>query len=217
LRILAVSDVHGSYNNVDVILSHEASCDVLIIGGDLTTYGTAGEATTAIKHIQSFGKPVFAVGGNMDPPQLEDTFVQLGVSINGRGVIVNGVGFFGVSAAPISPLKTPNEVPEEEIKRRADAGWEEVLDARWKIFVPHAPPHDTKVDIVASGRHVGSTAVRRFVETNQPDVVVCGHIHEARGMDSIGKTKIINCGLAGRGLYGMIHIDDAISVKSCQL
>jgi len=85
LRILAVSDIHGSYDNVDVILSHELSCDVLIIGGDLTTYGTASEAAAAIKHIQSFGKPVFAVGGNMDPPQLDDTFVQLGVSINGRG------------------------------------------------------------------------------------------------------------------------------------
>ena len=217
MRILAVSDIHGSYDDLDAILSREASCDVLVIGGDLTTLGTEGEAEAAIKHLQSFGKPVLAVGGNMDPPQIDETFVQLGVSINGRGVVVNDVGYFGVSASPISPLNTPNEIPEEEIKRRAETGWKKILDARWKIFVPHAPPHNTKVDLVSSGKHVGSTAVRKFIETNQPDVVVCGHIHEARGMDSIGKTKIINCGLVGRGFYGMIHIDKTISVENRQL
>lgn len=216
MRILALSDIHGSYEDVDVILSKEASYDVLIIGGDLTTLGTDSEAGAAIKHLQSFGKPVFAVGGNMDPPQLDETFAQLGVSINGTGVVLNDVGFCGVSASPISPLNTPNEIPEEEIKQRAEAGWKEILNARWKIFVPHAPPHNTKVDLVSSGNHVGSTAIRKFVEKNQPDVVVCGHIHEARGMDSIGKTKIINCGLAGRGFYGMIHIDKTISVENCQ-
>jgi Icc-related predicted phosphoesterase len=217
LRILAVSDIHGSYDDLDVILFKETSCDVLVIGGDLTTLGTEGEAEAAIKHLLSFGKPVLAVGGNMDPPPLDETFAQLGVSINSRGVVVNNVGFCGVSASPISPLNTPNEISEDEIKRRAETGWKKILDARWKIFVPHAPPHNTKVDLVSSGKHVGSTAVRKFVETHQPDVVVCGHIHEARGMDSIGRTKIINCGLAGRGFYGMIHIDKTISVENCQL
>jgi Predicted phosphoesterases, related to the Icc protein len=80
-----------------------------VIAGDLTTHGTAQEAETAIRQLQETAKPVLVVAGNMDPPELDDLFFRLGVSINGQGVIVDDVGFFGVSAAPLSPLGTELE------------------------------------------------------------------------------------------------------------
>ena len=211
--ILALSDIHGSYKKMLEIISSNSTADVIIIAGDLTTYGSAKEAEDAIKQLQSFNKPVFVVAGNMDPIELDDTFAQLGVSINGRGVVIDHVGFFGVSASPISPLSTPNEITEVEISHHADAGWKDVTSAKYRIFAPHAPPINTKLDMIHSGKHVGSTAVRAFIEQHQPDVTICGHIHEARGSDAIGKTQIINCGPVGKGYYGVIRIGKEVVVQ----
>ncbi len=215
MRIVAFTDIHGSYSRVIDILSKESLFDVVIVGGDLTTVGTPEEARGAIKQFQKFGKPVLAVAGNMDLPELDETFDKLRVSINAKGVVINDVGFFGVSASPFTPMHTPYEISEHEIKHRAEAGWKDVKNARWKIFVPHAPPFNTNVDRISIGEHVGSTAVREFIEQHKPDIVVCGHIHEARGQDLIGKTKIVNCGPAGRGYYALIEIDKEVIVKNC--
>ena len=188
--------------------------DGIIVGGDLTTYGSPEEGEKAIRVFKSSGAPVFAVAGNMDSPEFDASHEALGVSINARGILLGEVGFFGVSASPFTPMHTPYEITEEEIARRAEAGWNDVAGARWKIFVPHAPPRDTKLDRLVLGQHVGSTAVREFIERQQPDVVVCGHIHEARGLDTIGKTKIINCGPAGKGYYAVIEIGSDVSVEA---
>ena len=214
MRIIALTDIHGSYQKVNAILSRETGYEVILIGGDLTTHGSPKEAEEAIHLFRRYAKPILAVAGNMDPPELDDLFSASGISINARGVIIGEVGFFGTSGSPFTPMNTPYEISEDEIGRRAEAGWNDVLAARWKIFVPHAPPFNTKLDKIFLGKHVGSTAVRRFIEQHQPDAVVCGHIHEARGLDSIGETKMVNCGPAGRGYYSVIEVSNSISVEA---
>ena len=214
MRILALTDIHGAYETMRSIIAKERLCDVIVLGGDITTNGTEADIGEALTIAEQSGKRVFAVCGNMDPAPLENTLVEHGVSINAKGVILDDVGFFGVSAAPISFLHTPNEVSEEEIARRAELGWQDVVHARRKIFVPHAPPSGTKADRTFIGKHVGSTAVRKFIEERQPDVVVCGHIHEARGQDVIDGTKIVNCGGAAKGFYAVVDIGSKIVVSN---
>jgi hypothetical protein len=217
MRILAISDIHGDMEKVEQIIAREFPFNAIVVAGDLTTYGTTQAAESALRKLLSYTKPVLAVAGNMDPPELENAFSDLGVSINGKGVIVADVGMFGVSASPHSPLNTPYEISEEEILHTAEAGWHDVQTARWKIFVPHAPPSDTAVDMVLSGKHVGSKGVRRFIEHHQPHVTICGHIHEARGMDRLGSTQIINCGPAGRGYYGLLTVGSEVVVENRSL
>jgi uncharacterized protein len=214
MKILAFTDIHGSYERVDQIIQSESGADGIIVGGDLTTYGLPEEGEKAIRVFQNNGMPVFAVAGNMDSPEFDKRHEDMGVSINAKGMMLGEVGLFGVSASPFTPMHTPYEIEEDEIARRAEMGWNDIAVARWKIFVPHAPPRDTKLDKITLGRHVGSTAVRAFIEQRQPDVVVCGHIHEARGIDTIGKTKIVNCGTAGRGYYAVIEIGENVSVEA---
>ncbi len=48
---------------------------------------------------------------------------------------------------------------------------------------------------------MGSTKVREFIEKYQPQVCATGHIHEARGMDLMGSTIIINPGILMNGGY----------------
>lgn len=206
MKILAVTDVHGSYKKVEDILSKEKP-DILIIGGDLTTAGTSEEAEEAIKRFSKLCKKILCITGNMDLPQHDKLFDNLGLSLNGRGVVIDIVGFFGVSGSPYSPLRTPNEVSEEEINRKIFEGYLQIEHADKRILVTHTPPYGTKVDVVHSGIHVGSKAVREFVEIEKPDMVICGHVHESKGQDIIGKTKIVNCGAASNGYYVIVTTD----------
>lgn len=212
MRLLAFTDIHGAYDRVDLAMRHEKDFDAVVFGGDLTTRGTEQEAENALERFARHGRPLFVVAGNMDSPSFDPLFDRLGVGINARGLLLKDIGFFGVSGSPFTPMHTPYEIAEQEIAARAESGFLEVRSARVTVFVPHAPPYRSALDTVFFGRHVGSTAVREFIEKRQPDVVVCGHIHEARGVDRIGRSQIVNCGYAGAGSYAVITIDETVHV-----
>lgn len=72
----------------------------------------------------------------------------------------------------------PYEIQEEDILVKAETGWKDVQDARWKIFETHTPPSHTKLDRVQRGQHAGGRSIRNFIEHKQPDPVICGLIHE---------------------------------------
>jgi hypothetical protein len=213
MKIVALTDIHGKYEIAARIIRSE-SPDAVVIGGDLTTVGTMKEAADALELFRRECGTLLVVAGNMDLPEHDDMFFQMGLSINGHGRIIGDTGFFGVSGAPHSKLKTPYEISEERILALARSGYDDVKEARVKIFVPHAPPYGTRVDIVHAGFHVGSTAVREFVEDHPVDAVVCGHIHESRGMDAIDTTRIVNCGQAGQGHYAFIDTGGSVTVEN---
>ncbi len=213
MRIAYVVDVHDRFDAVGEALEALGEVDVLLVGGDLTNLGTADDAERAIELWRPLAPQLFALAGNMDSPAIDERLVDLGVSLDGRGVVVDGVGFAGVSAAPLSPLHTPYELPEEELRRRAESGLDAIRDAQVRIFCPHAPPRDTTCDLLRSGEHVGSVAVRALVDREQPDVVLCGHIHEARGTDKIGSTRVVNPGPVASGHRALVEVADAVSVS----
>lgn len=212
MRLLSFTDIHGAYDCVEDAMRREKDFDAVVIGGDLTTRGTEQEAAAALERFSHHGRPLFVVAGNMDNPSFDRLFESLGVGINGRGLFFKDVGLFGVSGSPFTPMHTPYEIPEEEIGRRAERGFQDVRAARVTVFVPHAPPHRSTLDTIFLGKHVGSTAVREFIQKRQPHIVVCGHIHEARGIDRIGQSEIVNCGAARLGSYAIITIDKTIHI-----
>jgi uncharacterized protein len=214
MKIIALGDIHNAFETAYGILKSEQDIDVILICGDITTHGSPGEAKRAIDKFREFGKPLLAVAGNMDSGEIDRILIKSGCSINGMGVILNDVGFFGVSGAPLSPLNTPYEIPEDRIFQFAEAGYNDVLNAKWKVFVPHAPPYCTKLDLAQTGAHVGSISVRKFIEERQPDISICGHIHEARGTDILGMTKVINCGKAADGYYSIIEAGKTIQMEN---
>jgi Icc-related predicted phosphoesterase len=88
-----------------------------------------------------------------------------------------------------------------------------VKDCGVTIFCPHAPPKGTACDRLRSGEHVGSAVLRPFIEREQPDVVLCGHIHESRGSDEIGRTQIVNPVASADGHFALINVIDEITVQ----
>ena len=77
--------------------------------------------------------------------------------------------------------------------------FKKLSNSKKTIYVIHAPPFNTKLDIITTGAHVGSKAVREFVEKEQPPLTLHGHIHESPRMsgsweDKINNTICINVG-----------------------
>lgn len=73
------------------------------------------------------------------------------------------------------------------------------------MLVSHNPPKDTACDVIPGDVHVGSTAVREFLEEAQPDICLCGHIHEARAVDRVGRTVVVNPGALAQGGYVLLR------------
>lgn len=213
MRIASIVDVHGAYERVPEALERIGDMDVLIVGGDITTGGTPDEAERAIVDWRARVPILRALAGNMDSPEIDRRLADLGVALDARSVRIGGVGVFGASAAPISPLQTPYELADEELERRIERGFAEISDSPVVVFCPHAPPARTACDQLSSGEHVGSEVIRAFVEREQPDLVLCGHIHEARATDRIGRSQIVNPGPVADGHYAIAEIDQGVLVR----
>jgi Icc-related predicted phosphoesterase len=213
MRIAYVVDVHDRFEAVERVLARTGSVDVLLVGGDITTAGSPDDAERAIERWRTLAPTLLAVAGNMDSPAIDARLAELGVSVDGRGVVLGDVGIAGVSAAPHTPLHTPYEIPDEEFGRKAAEGLADLAGCRVRILCPHAPPHGTACDRIRSGAHVGSPALRTLIERKQPDLVLCGHIHESRAEDTIGETRVVNPGPAFAGHYALVEAGGTVSVE----
>ena len=84
------------------------------------------------------------------------------------------------------------------------------------IFVSHTPPYNTNLDMLSNGWHVGSLAVRKFIEKwGKKKMMVAsfhGHIHESpyisnNVMEIIADVKCYNYGQIGQKTkYGFFEI-----------
>ncbi|MFQ5932395.1 MAG: hypothetical protein ACE5MM_08305 [Nitrospiraceae bacterium] len=70
----------------------------------------------------------------------------------------------------------------------------------------HQPPRETVTDRLRNGLHVGSESVRTFIKRMQPILCLTGHIHEGRGIDSIGRTTVVNPGPLWTGSYAYARV-----------
>lgn len=87
------------------------------------------------------------------------------------------------------------------------------------VFLFHSPPYDTHLDRAAlDGQmiehvpldvHVGSIAIKRFIEERQPLITLHGHVHESARLtgqwkQQIGKTIAMNAAHDGKELSAVI-------------
>jgi len=108
-----------------------------------------------------------------------------------------------------TPWKTPRECSEKELGKKLEKEFSRVKGAENLICNFHAPPYNTSIDlapklkkdqtvVTSAGmpvmEHVGSKAVREFVEKHQPYLGLHGHIHESCGSTIIGRTLCLNPG-----------------------
>jgi uncharacterized protein len=195
MRLLIFSDIHGDKAALDKLMNIEA--DYYFAAGDLANWGRGLEQLGPV--MQKRAERMYVIPGNHES---EADIVRLceqygfhnfhGQTMNIEGYTVAGLGYSNPT-----PFNTPGEYSEQELAARLQKfdGLEPL------VLICHTPPKGSKLDRAGEGQHFGSSAVRDFIEKNQPVYFYCGHIHEAAGQrENIGRSQGWNVGKRGQVL-----------------
>jgi Icc-related predicted phosphoesterase len=215
VRALILSDFHGNREAFlkDASESERLNVDLLVICGDITNFGHVTQARSLFEPFLSLNLPLLYVPGNCDLSSFLEENIEDALNVHASCAKINDIAFIGVGGAPSSYLKTPLEFPENWIMGSLSRGFGMCSLDEKLIVLSHVPPFNTKVDLAYMNEHIGSRSVRRFIEEKEPLAVFCGHVHEAPGIDYIGKTLVVNPGPAKKGNYALAEITDTVEVE----
>jgi Icc-related predicted phosphoesterase len=185
----------------------------------------------------------YVTGGNDDSPDVLDV-IQEGakdrvvaceekvVELDDEGHIMVSLGYSNPT-----PWNTPREIEEVELAKCIEASFTGLADFSRLVFNMHVPPIDSTLDtcpqldtstnpptVITSGGEpvwfgAGSQVVREAINRYQPLLSLHGHIHESRGVVTIGRTTAVNPGSEyGEGiLRGIIISLVGDKVESTQM
>ncbi|SIN88950.1 metallophosphoesterase family protein [Halodesulfovibrio marinisediminis] len=204
---ICIGDIHDEISRLKDI-PELAQARGVIISGDLTLAKGVSAARRVIDAVAAINPVVYAQIGNMDHSEVTEFLEEQGCNIH-RSVaeLTPEVAVMGVGTSSTTPFNTPSETPDETLGEWLEEGYAKTSQYDATVVVVHDPPFDTSCDDLGNGVHVGSKAVRTFIEKTQPQLVLCGHIHEARSVDTLGKTTIINTGMLADGGYAKIMLE----------
>ncbi|MDR3319661.1 MAG: metallophosphoesterase family protein [Desulfovibrio sp.] len=204
---IAVGDIHDDASLFARIPELEKAAGI-IVTGDLTVVGGVSKAGEVMGELRRSGKPILAQIGNMDKPEIDRWLMEQGMNLHTvTRELTPEIAVFGAGASTRTPFSTPSEFPESAYTDWLKACWHEAKKYPHTLLVSHNPPKDTACDVIPGDVHVGSMAVRAFLEEAQPDVCLCGHIHEARSADKVGRTVVVNPGPLAWGGYAILRRD----------
>lgn len=192
MKILATADIHDDKKLVEKLIKESKKADVIVLAGDLTW---AEESLKGIVGpLKKHGKPILMIPGNHETlasvDYLEKLYKPRVYNIHARGIKINDVCFIACGSGNIGLF----QLEEGEVTDALEKALSEVSGCSKTVLITHTPPYDTILDNLGWAK-AGSKAVRKFIEKHQPDICLCGHIHETAGLiDKIGKTKIVNVG-----------------------
>lgn len=196
MKILAFTDIHLSSIALSKIKSKikKQNPDLLICAGDLTIFEEGLDII--LTKLSKLKKKVLLVHGNHETDnvmkRLCKKYSNL-IFIHKKYHKHNNCIFLGYGGGGFS-MRDPGFYPTGKkfmkiIKKNK---------GKKIIFVTHAPPYGTKVDLIV-GEHCGNKTYRDFIAKNKVDLHICGHLHENfNKKDNLKKTLIVNPGPYGR-------------------
>jgi len=209
-RIVILGDIHDQQRRLaetlDLLRGHGADLALLAgdVGLDPPWTSPAREKdreahdqsmVRTVRHVeQRLGCPVLFVPGNHDLQAPIDSLD--GYNCDRRAVEIAGIRIAGLGGAGPARFGFPYEWSEEQANTIMEdylSGWKGDLD----IFLSHSPPAGCKLDRTMHGEHVGSRAVRKWLGQLRPRLFICGHIHEAWGVEEIEGVPCLNAGALG--------------------
>ncbi len=212
MNILVLADIHGNAALVERVVEETTNdhIDVVVVPGEVTNMfsvppelSQTDVALLVLQRLFLFRRPVLCLPGNHDPQELVYLFDGLGVNLQESVVKVGEATFVGWGGAP-TPFGTACEPTEDET--RAFFSFMEKKIPTPFVLVTHNPPHNTILDALPSGEHVGSPAIRAFIEKTHPVLALSAHIENSPGTGQLGTTTLFYPGPLTAGFYGIVAL-----------
>ncbi len=161
-------------------------------------------------------KKVLAVIGNDENISVKKILHEKNIiDLHDKPFSVGEFGFMGLEGCTgdIGIVK----YTEKAVKAHLEKQYEKIKNKKIKILVSHPPPYgilDKSVRFATEGgyHHVGSTALKAFIQRHKIDLVICGHSHLNGGKEATYKhTKILNVAsndeYGDPGILAIINVD----------
>jgi Icc-related predicted phosphoesterase len=220
IRVAASADLHCRADHppppaVQALAALDGEADLLLLAGDLTTYGEPEEAEVLAGTLESLELPIFAVLGNHDwhagrSEQVAEALENGGIRVLQRswaieevgGIEVGVVGTKGfVGGFPGSHLPDFGEPSLRRIYAETteevdalDAGLRAVAVCPLRLVILHyAPTTETLVgEPPEIWTFLGTDRLAAPVVEHHPDLVVHGHAHGGRFEGTLGEVDVFN-------------------------
>ncbi len=195
MKLLAFTDLHGSKKSTDLIIkkAKKENPDFLVCTGDISNWGK--NVKDIISKFKDLEIPLLIISGNHeDGIALEEISKKFNfvICLDGGSYELEDYVFFGYGGGAFSKKDKDFE--------RISKKFEKVLNKKKKfILLVHAPPYGTKLDDLPLLGHSGNNSIRKFIEKNNPSLVICGHLHENFNViDKIKTSVVVNPGPDGK-------------------
>ena len=209
MQWIVLADVHGSVRYLPFIVTELSRAEGVFIAGDITNFGGRREAAQILDSIAAVNANIVAVAGNCDPESVAQFLDERGMAVHGKAQAQGAFCCVGVNGS------LSGEQGEDEFTRVLEqAVLSRTHGDGHLVVVSHQPAYGTAVDGLRGGRYCGSTAIRQFIEAQEPVLAISGHIHEAAGVDRLGKTTLVNPGPFRSGHYAVVTSEhDRLAVQ----
>ena len=207
MRLLVVADLHYALPQYDWLMDVAARFDAVIIAGDHLDTNSLVDLGAQNIVIQKYigrlrDKTLLLVcSGNHDLDSRDESGEKVTrwiLNPRAAGVPTDGDSFvLGDTFFSICPW-WDGPIVREAIGRQLAADATARGSRRW-IWLHHAPPKTTPISWDGT-RSFGDVELQQWIEMYQPDMVFCGHVHQApfvnggSWIDRIGDTWVFNAG-----------------------
>lgn len=212
MRLLCTADLHYRLPQLDWLLDQvgaagDGDIDVLVIPGDhLQVVGAAPlevQIVVVSKYLTRLAEhtTVLASSGNHDLDGPGDTGEQASAwlrRLSGEHLVVDGESrdLDGVrfTVCPWWDGDATKRLVDEQLEQAAADRPE-----RW-VWIYHSPPSDSPLCRAGGGKEFPDPDLAAWIDRHHPDLVVCGHIHQAPWVgdggwiDRRGSTWLVNAG-----------------------
>jgi hypothetical protein len=192
MKFLAFSDIHCDSWAIKKIGEKSREVDFLVCAGDISTFGKGMEQMCI--ELSKINKKILIIPGNSEKPEILSGLCDKYnlTYIHKKIERIGNYNFIGIGGSLPTPFHTPYEISEEEFKKMLT----DFYKIKNIILVAHNPPYGTDLDKLLS--HIGSKAIREFIEKSDVKLCICGHLHELSGKeDYINNKRIVNPGKEG--------------------
>ena len=193
MRILALSDVHGDREFIKKMAQKgkNEAVDLVILAGDLASHD--GNIDGMVGPFREQNLEVAIIPGNHEGLAEVEFLCERYGATNLHGYILKKgtVGIFGCGYGDVGI----HQLTEEDFAKTLEKTHNQLGNVKTKVMLTHVQPTNSVVAL----NWPGSTAVREAIHKFQPDIHICGHIHETHGIEeTIGNTRVMNVGKTGK-------------------